>query len=127
MRTVLKLALAVAVASVATWTAGLAQDVDGAALAAEGQAGYRTNCLGCHGDQGQGGDGPKLAGNEFVRSPGSTIQQILKGFPEHGMPAFADMLNDRDIAAIASYVRASWGNSYPAIQPDTVKAERAKQ
>jgi mono/diheme cytochrome c family protein len=127
MRSVSKLVLMAVAASLVSISTVAAQEVDGAALVAEGGAGYKKNCVGCHGEQGQGGDGPKLAGNPFVRSPSSTIQQILKGFPDHGMPPFADVLSDRDIAAIASYVRASWGNSFPPVQPDVVRTERTKQ
>jgi mono/diheme cytochrome c family protein len=42
------------------------------------------------------------------------------------MPAFGQQLSDAEIAAVASYVRASFGNKSPAVTADVVKAERAK-
>jgi mono/diheme cytochrome c family protein len=51
----------------------------------------------------------------------------VKGATYHGlMPAFGHQLSDAEIAAVASYVRASFGNKSPAVTADVVKAERAK-
>jgi len=33
------------------------------------------------------------------------------------MPPFRGLLGDDDIAAVASYVRGSWGNAAGAVQP----------
>ncbi|MBM3507939.1 MAG: hypothetical protein FJX64_09545 [Alphaproteobacteria bacterium] len=97
---------------------------DAAALRSEGQPLYAKECGGCHGANGQGGDGPKLAGNDFVKAAGAVISQILVGMTEHGMPPFADVLNDRQIAAITTYVTATWGQVTAATTPDMVRTMR---
>jgi mono/diheme cytochrome c family protein len=102
----------------------LAQAVPQATLMSEGGPLYTRQCAGCHGANGQGGDGPKLAGNDYVKEPGAVISQILVGAVEHGMPPFADVLNDREIAAITTYVGNSFGNAAPAATPDMVKSQR---
>ena len=66
---------------------------------------------------------PALAGNGFVASAGSVAAQILAGNPDRGMPAF-DRLSDREIAAIATFVRNSWGNEYGLVRESTVTNRR---
>jgi len=93
-----------------------------AALMEEGAEGFEDNCAACHGDEGQGGGtGPALAGNPFVASNTAIAAQILEGYEDHGMPPF-NHLSDRMIAAIATFVRNSWGNEY-GITPEAVVAE----
>jgi len=41
------------------------------------------------------------------------------------MPAYRDKLNDEQIAAVASFIRNSWGNAALAVGPDQVSAARA--
>jgi mono/diheme cytochrome c family protein len=48
---------------------------------------------------------------------------ILNG--RGGMPKFGGDLTDEQIAAIATYVRAAWGNAAGAVTAQTVAAERA--
>ena len=95
-----------------------------ATLMSEGGPLFARNCAPCHGNNGQGEAGPKLAGNAFVATAGNVITQIFNGNEDHGMPPFADLLNDRQIAAIATFVRNSWGNSFGIVTPDTVKRTR---
>ena len=80
---------------------------------------YADNCARCHGGNGEGVDNnfPNLAGNESVWDgpPQDIESMILGGFqPWHSgqssMPEFNQVLSDREIAAIANYVRTSWGN-----------------
>ena len=40
------------------------------------------------------------------------------------MPAFGWKLTDQQIAAVANYVRNSWGNAAPPVPPDKVKSLR---
>lgn len=95
-----------------------------AALMEEGEDNFNRNCAGCHGRDGGGGVGPRLAGNSFLSSSGATVGQILVGNEEHGMPPFADDLDDREIASIATYVRNSWGNDYGIVQERSVAIRR---
>jgi mono/diheme cytochrome c family protein len=84
---------------------------------------YDDHCADCHGAQGEGREGrhPPLAGNRAVTlaAPNNVVQVILhggfapatSGNPRpHGMPPFGHVLDDEAVAAVASYVRRSWGN-----------------
>ncbi len=93
-----------------------------------GQRLYASNCADCHGKRGEG-QGllfPPLAGNPSVTlaSPQNTIQAILHGgfapaTPGNprpaGMPPFLHSLDEAEIAAVASFIRQSWGNAAPPV------------
>ena len=113
-----KAAATAAATSPATATA--AAPAAGTAMARGSQL-YTRHCAACHGDQGQGAPGiyPSLAGNRKVTmaNPRNLIQAISNGGfapatdanpRPYGMPAF-DLPQD-DMAALASWLRASWGH-----------------
>ena len=110
-----------------------------APVAADGAQIFASRCASCHQATGAGLPGvfPPLAGSEWVNADASKVAEILllgiegpitvKGAEFHGiMPAFGQQLSDAEIAAVASYVRASFGNKSPPVTADVVKAERAK-
>ncbi|NJD33178.1 MAG: c-type cytochrome [Gammaproteobacteria bacterium] len=80
---------------------------------------YLDHCAACHQAKGRGMPGifPPLAGNGAVIAgdPGNVLQAMLNGIPmQNGyipMPSFASQLRDQQNAAIANYVRTSWGNT----------------
>ena len=95
---------------------------------AAGRKIYERECADCHGEEGKGARGayPPLAGNRAVTMnvPANVIRVVLSGgyLPAtggnprpHGMPPFAHVLNDDEIAAVVSYVRAAWGNDASAV------------
>jgi mono/diheme cytochrome c family protein len=105
------------------------EPVDPAQMALGGRL-YKDHCASCHGDQGQGAAGayPPLAGNRGVtlESPANVLRAIVSGgFPPttagnprpYGMPPFGASLNDAEIAAVATYIRRSWGHDAPAVLP----------
>jgi cytochrome c oxidase subunit 2 len=49
---------------------------------------------------------------------------VIHGKPGTAMQAFAQQLNDADLAAVITYERNSWGNSAGMVQPSDVKAAR---
>jgi mono/diheme cytochrome c family protein len=86
------------------------------------------SCAACHRLSGSGESlaFPTLAGNSTVLSadPSSLIAVILSGarLPSTAgapsglaMPAFGWRYNDADIAALATFVRSSWGNRGSAV------------
>ena len=83
-------------------------------LLESGESLYRSNCSVCHARDGRGDiqlGGPALAGSPFATGPKSQlIQRILLGKKGSAMPAFADSLSDKEIAAVASYLRNAWRN-----------------
>ena len=81
----------------------------------EGARNYQRNCQPCHGAEGQGGAGPTLTTSTMITRASGIINQILQGSPAHGMPAFAPLLNNREIASISTFVRNSWGNAFGVV------------
>ncbi len=108
-----------------------------------GGAIYARHCADCHGKDGRGAlDAagapayPPLAGNTTVtlRDPVNAIRIVLNGGfapatagnpRPYGMPPYSPVLSDDEVAAVLSYVRASWGNGARAVRPAEVNAYRA--
>lgn len=87
-----------------------------AAAPADGKALFMKNCAACHQATGKGIPGafPALAGSKFVTGDHAEVATVLlKG--RGGMPDFSENISDADMAAILTYVRASWGNQADAL------------
>jgi len=90
----------------------------------QGAALYAQNCLLCHKDAGQGMMDvfPPLAGSLNLEEPDITVGNIHQGVVT--MPPFP-WLTDAEVAALATYVRNSFGNSHGGVTPAEVTAIRA--
>jgi mono/diheme cytochrome c family protein len=67
---------------------------------------YLANCARCHGQDGQGGVGPKLAGGAVVRAfpdPADQIRLVEDG--EGSMPSFKGNLSRAEIEDVVAYTR----------------------
>ena len=129
------LAVVALLVAVATWPVlGLAQDATPAAspvtedaMLARGDQIFHTVCMACHQPDGKGIEGVylPLAGNPAVTldDPTYMISVLLTG--RGGMPRFNSDYSDADLAAIATYVRQSFGNDAPAVTEEQVAAVRA--
>jgi mono/diheme cytochrome c family protein len=108
----------------------------GGAGAVDGKQVFAGNCVACHQATGKGLPGvfPPLDGSEWVAGDERVVANILL----HGidgditvagntfkgqMPSFAQ-LDDAQLAAVASYVRATWSNKAAPIKPDVFAAQR---
>ena len=89
---------------------------------------YADECSACHAPDGKGQPGlfPSLAQSSAVQStdPTSLLRVVLYGSRSvateraptaPGMPSFGWLLNDRQAAAVVTYIRNSWGNAAPAV------------
>lgn len=97
------------------------READLPAVMQRGQKIYEEHCQDCHGADGEGSlAAPALAGNRAVvlADPTNLLNVIRDGgYPPstggnprpYGMPPFG-FLNDVELAALATYVRTSWGN-----------------
>lgn len=94
------------------------------ALMEQGEVVYADYCSACHGENGEGGGGPQLAGNGFVKGRAGLINQILFGATDHGMPPFAPVLTDEEVAAVSTYIRNVWGNEAGIVLPRSVELRR---
>jgi mono/diheme cytochrome c family protein len=98
---------------------------------------YTQHCVDCHSAQGEGAPGayPALAGNRAVTmpSPVNVLQTILSGgfapataaHPQpYGMPPYRTLLTNEEVAAVASFIRQSWGNQGGAVSALDVQRVR---
>ena len=105
-------------------------------LVEQGKAVY-ANCQPCHQASGLGipGQFPSLVGADWVNgSEKRLVAILLKGLVgplkvgdatyNGAMPAWEKALSDKKIAAVASYVRATWGNTAPEISETKVAAAK---
>jgi mono/diheme cytochrome c family protein len=106
----------------------------------QGRKLYASYCAGCHRSHGQGLPPyfPALAGNEAVtlEKPNDVIKTLLLGAPEDPseaysphvvMPSFGSIFNDKQIATLASYIRANWGNDAAPVSAGQVAALRGNR
>ncbi|HLH91992.1 MAG TPA: cytochrome c [Xanthobacteraceae bacterium] len=82
----------------------------------------QARCFACHGEFGFGGAGPRFRGDRFLGLTDYVIGQILVG--RDIMPPYGETLSDDQVAAVATYVRNSWGNRFGPVQPQQVAAIR---
>ena len=77
---------------------------------------YAENCAGCHGVDGRAGAAISLSDPVYlaIANDAAISGVISKGVSGTAMPAFAEssggMLTDKQIAAITSGIRSSWGH-----------------
>ncbi len=101
---------------------------EGSLLMSLGNTVYDTHCASCHAADGRGmpPNYPPLAGNQSIQmvSAVNPIRMVLNGgFPPatagnpmpYGMPPFAQSLSDDEVAAVVTFIRASWGNRGEAV------------
>jgi mono/diheme cytochrome c family protein len=95
-----------------------------------------ANCQSCHQADGQGVEGnyPPLADSEWVTGSAETLVRILLHGVEgelevrgrtysQAMPPWKH-LRDEQLAAVATYVRGSWGNAAPPVAAELVGVVR---
>lgn len=107
----------------------------------DGRKIFLTSCSSCHQSEGTGVPGafPPLAGSEWVTGDeGRLLRVILHGLTgpievngeEYAgtMPPFGGALSNADVAAVATYIRASWGNeAQPVSVADVARIRRITQ
>lgn len=99
---------------------------------------YLDNCAACHFVTGKGAPEifPELQGNPAVvgKDPAALVSVILNGTSAPStdrrpmrlvMQGYADRLNDEEVAALASFVRSSWGNQAGQVSQQQVAKARA--
>ena len=117
--------------------ADYAGEAVGPEAARAGRPLYEKHCRECHGPSGRGGvfEGPPLAGSAIVQGEdaSSLINLVLHGSdrPEgigspswESMPAYSESLDDGEVAALANYLRANWGNRASPVAPAAVARQR---
>jgi mono/diheme cytochrome c family protein len=108
-----------------------------AAAGGAGRTSYVALCAGCHGLDGDGVPNTVVAmrANSTLRlaDPRNLIVAMLDGigaenFPHRAsmqaMPGFSDKLSDAEAAALANYLRVTWGGQKGDVTPAAVRALR---
>jgi mono/diheme cytochrome c family protein len=130
-------------AAVATYLKGVAPGAERIDLSLfrpgirAGETVYTVHCGTCHLPDGKGDKvlGVSLAGNALVQAkdPSSLINVILYGpdlppppfnSQRTKMKPFGKRLSDEDVAALATYLRSSFGNNASAVSSDQVRDQR---
>lgn len=95
-------------------------------LMTEGAQVFAANCAACHGAEGSESLATHveiLAGNSrAVGNASRVMRRIVHGGTY--MPPFGAVLDDRQVAAVATFVRNSWGNDHGMITEEEVAAIR---
>ena len=91
---------------------------------------YAQQCAICHAAEGEGfpPSMPPLAGNQSITmsSPVNPIRMVLNGGyapgtlknpRPYGMPPFAHLLSDQEVAAVVTYIRVAWNNTGTPVTP----------
>ena len=89
-------------------------EVVAAAGGVDGAVVFGQRCAGCHGGDGSGGIGPRLAGGRVVANfpdPQEQIAVVTNG--RGGMPAFGERLTPEEIAAVVDYTRTVLAEVHP--------------
>ncbi len=109
-------------------------------VAIDGEKLYKRNCVACHQADGKGTPGvfPPLVGSRWVRGePDRMVAIMLNGMSgqievagntfNSIMTPFSSLLDDEQIAAIATYVRSNpdWGNDADEVSPEKAAQVRA--
>ena len=133
---------AAATAAPVTTSVSTSIGVPAAAMASEadtpGARLYEQHCAACHGARGEGAPGiyPALAGNRALTlpTPANLVHLVIEGGfapatagnpRPFGMPPFATVLNDAEVAQVLSHVRGSWGNRAAGVSAQEVARFRS--
>lgn len=95
------------------------------ALMNEGARVFHTICAACHGvngDEQLASHVVDLAGNSRLDNDRLVLRRVIHGGGY--MPGFGGTLSDREVAAVATYVRNSFGNDFGSIGEEAAAAER---
>lgn len=104
----------------------------------QGKQIYTSRCVSCHQTNGQGISGvfPPLDGSEWVEGDkGRLIRIVLGGVTGEmevsgttysgAMPPWGMHLDDKEIAALTTFIRQSWSNDTTEVTAEEVKKVRA--
>jgi len=103
-----------------------------------GRLAYISACSGCHGVNGEGipNVAPSMKGNATLAmdNPQTVINVVVNGIPTqtftngqrmYAMPPFAHRMDDPDIAALISWIRAEWGGQGTTVTAEQVAAQES--
>lgn len=96
-----------------------AGDDEGESILASGEEIFASNCQVCHGNT-----APAMEGNEDLANSRYVITTILNGAAGGAMPAWADVLDNQQVASVASYIRTVGSNDFGTVSVEEVAEVR---
>ena len=97
-------------------------------LMARGEEVYLTACAACHQQDGRGTPPtfPAITGSPIATGPlDAHLDRVMNGKPGTTMAAFAEQLDDSDLAAVITFQRNALGNAVgDVVQPAAIRAAR---
>jgi cytochrome c oxidase cbb3-type subunit 3 len=106
--------------------ADIAGWMNDAAMVDKGAAVFKTNCVACHGDKGEGKIGPNLTDSAWIYGQGGLVdlwQVVGKGVPEKGMPAWSKTLKPADLQAVVATIATLRNTNVPGKAPQGTVAQ----
>ena len=81
----------------------------------QGELIYKSNCVACHGQNGEGTVGPNFTDEYWIHGGGikNVFKTIKYGVPEKGMIAWSSQLKPSDMQKVASYILTFKGTNPP--------------
>lgn len=78
-----------------------------------GEAVFKSNCVACHGENGQGVVGPNLTDDFWLHGgrPEAVLASVTHGYPDKGMPAWKPVLGEEKVRLAAAYVLSLRGRT----------------
>jgi len=85
-----------------------------------GESLFRSNCIACHGRQGQGDVGPNLTDDSYknIKVITDIPRVIREGANNQAMPAWRARLNENEIILVGSYVASLRGKNVTGRAPE---------
>ena len=82
-----------------------------------GQAVFKSNCVSCHGNDGQGLIGPNLTDDKYknIKTITDLPKIISNGANNGAMPAWKNRILPNEVAVVAAYVASLRGQNLPGI------------
>lgn len=93
-----------------------------AAVMTEGEAVYARVCAACHGPGGEGGVGARLIANPRLADAHSIADAVTNGLGY--MPALGGQMTAVETAAVLTFIRNTWGNSYGEVPVEVTEGVR---
>ncbi len=81
---------------------------------------FKSNCVTCHGREGEGNVGPNLTDEYFkyIRKPEDVYTVIAQGAGKGAMPAWEGRMVENELVLVSSYVMSLRGTNLPGKAPD---------
>lgn len=87
---------------------------------------FRTRCVQCHADRGQGNIGPNLTDDHWIYGSATLMELyeiVSSGRPLKGMPSWSKVLRPVELAQVAAYVGTLRNSNVPGRPPQGTRIE----